>query len=133
MADGWLHCLGKRGGDIITEALYDQFDLTHELGSEAVLAAVAKSKFRNVAGSGTRIKGHILLQDHTGQVWFRSLKLRDLSGTWGKPGSQPATLRLAGAQPAVRFVRGDQTVGPELFPPAAYLVGSAFGSSMETI
>jgi hypothetical protein len=170
--DGWLHCLGKGGGDIISEPEFEEFDLQwewkigqagnsgvkyfiietrpsaigheyqmlddarepdalrgngkhvtasfydvlkpmvalplkeageinlsrilvqgnhvehwlngtkvleYELGSDAVKAAVAQSKFRNVAGFGTRIKGHILLQDHTGEVSFRNIKIRDLS------------------------------------------------------
>jgi hypothetical protein len=53
--------------------------LEYELGSDAVKAAVARSKFRNVAGFGTRIKAHLLLQDHNGDVWFRNLKVRDLA------------------------------------------------------
>jgi hypothetical protein len=170
--DGWLHCLGKGGGDVISQPEFEQFDLCwewkigeaansgvkyfvtetrssalgheyqmlddarepdaqgdngkhitasfydvlapttplplkpagqincsrvlvkgnhvehwlngtkvleYELGSGAVKAAVAQSKFRNVAGFGTRIKGHILLQDHTGQVSFRNIKIWDLS------------------------------------------------------
>ena len=170
--DGWLHCLGKRGGDVITEAQFDQFDLqwewklapvgnsgvkyfvpeTHgtavaheyqmldddrhpdgklgegkrvtasfydvlkpqvkaptrpmgeinqsrilvqgnhvehwlngvkvleyECGSDALKAAVAKSKFKDEAGFSDRLKGHILLQDHDSEVWFRNLKIRDLS------------------------------------------------------
>jgi hypothetical protein len=170
--DGWLHCLGKSGGDIISLAEFEQFDLwwewkigeaansgvkyfivetrstaigheyqmlddahvldagqangihatasfydvlkpasplplkpsgeinlsrilvkgnhvehwlngmkvlEYELGSDTVKAAVARSKFKNVAGFGTRIKGHILLQAHTGEVFFRNIKIRDLS------------------------------------------------------
>ncbi len=53
--------------------------LEFECGSEAVKAAVAESKFKNVSGFGTRVKGHLLLQDHHSQVWFRNLKIRDLS------------------------------------------------------
>jgi hypothetical protein len=53
--------------------------LDYELGSDVIKAAVAQSKFRNVAGFGTRIKGHILLQDHTGEVSFRNIKILDLS------------------------------------------------------
>jgi len=53
--------------------------LEYELGSDAVKAAVAQSKFKHVAGFGTRIKGHILLQAHGGEVFFRNLKIRDLS------------------------------------------------------
>jgi len=55
--------------------------LEFECGSEAVKAAVAESKFKNVSGFGTRVKGHLLLQDHHSQVWFRNLKIRDLSVT----------------------------------------------------
>jgi Domain of Unknown Function (DUF1080) len=172
--DGWLQCLGKDGGDLVSDGQYDQFDLEwdwkidpagnsglkyfvldsrssalgheyqmlddeknpdgkiaggkhitasfydvlkptvppptkpigeinhsrvlvqgnhvehwlngvkvleYELGSEAVKAAVAESKFKNVSGFGTRVQGHLLLQDHHSQVWFRNLKIRDLSGS----------------------------------------------------
>ncbi len=170
--DGWLHCLGERGGDVVSEGQYDQFELEwewklapagnsglkyfvtdsrnsalgheyqmldddkhpdgklgegkrvtaafydvlkptvkpptrpmgevnqsrivvrgnhvehwlngvkvleYECGSPEEKAAVAKSKFKNTAGFGDRVKGHILLQDHESNVWFRSIKLRDLS------------------------------------------------------
>jgi hypothetical protein len=53
--------------------------LEYELGSDTVLAAVAHSKFKAVAGFGTRIKGHLLLQAHGGEVFFRNLKIRDLT------------------------------------------------------
>ncbi|HTL58411.1 MAG TPA: DUF1080 domain-containing protein [Candidatus Limnocylindrales bacterium] len=53
--------------------------LEYECGSPTVKAGVAESKFKNVAGFGERVKGHILLQDHGSDVWFRNLKLRDLS------------------------------------------------------
>ena len=51
--------------------------LEYELGSERVMQAVAASKFKDVAGFGTKIEGH-LLQDHGGEIWFRNLKLRGL-------------------------------------------------------
>jgi Domain of Unknown Function (DUF1080) len=50
--------------------------LEYECGSEAVKAAVAKSKFKNTPAFGTCIKGHILLQDHGTEVWFRNVKIR---------------------------------------------------------
>jgi len=171
--DGWLHCLGKNGGDVLSDGEYDQFDLQwewkiepagnsglkyfvvesrgsalgheyqmlddqknpdgkiaggkhvtasfydvlkpivppptkpvgeinqsrivvkgnhvehwlngvkvleYECGSDAVKAAVAESKFKNISGFGERVKAHLLLQDHHSQVWFRNLKIRDLSG-----------------------------------------------------
>ena len=53
--------------------------LEYECGSEAVKEGVAASKFKSVSGFGTPLKGHLLLQDHHSKVWFRNLKLRDLS------------------------------------------------------
>ncbi len=51
--------------------------LEYELGSAALKAAVAASKFRDVPGFGEKVRGHILLQDHGGEVWFRNLKIRE--------------------------------------------------------
>ena len=53
--------------------------LDYSCGSEALKSAVAESKFKNVATFGERVKGHILLQEHGGQVWFRNLKIRKLA------------------------------------------------------
>ena len=171
--DGWLHCLGQRGGDVVSDGQYDQFELEwewkleskgnsglkyfvaesrssalgheyqmlddalnpdgklangkrvtasfydvlkptvkpptrpmgeinqsrivvkgnhvehwlngvkvleYECGSPEEKEAVAASKFKTTPGFGDRVKGHILLQDHESNVWFRSIKLRDLSG-----------------------------------------------------
>ena len=50
--------------------------LEYECGSSAVKAAVAESKFKNVTGFGEKTTGHILLQDHHSQVWFRNVKIR---------------------------------------------------------
>jgi len=51
--------------------------LEYELGSPEVKAAVAKSKFKNAAGFGEKIKGHILLTDHHGETWYRNIKIRE--------------------------------------------------------
>jgi Domain of Unknown Function (DUF1080) len=50
--------------------------LEYELGSPAVQAAIAKSKFKDVPGFGTRLAGHILLQDHGDEVAFRNVKIK---------------------------------------------------------
>jgi len=169
--DGWMHCLGKGGGDIITDVEFDDFELQWEwrqgpkgnsgvkyfvtesrdsalgheyqmidevgepdakqgsgkrvtaafydvlkldrvaptkpagetnysrivvrgnrvehwlngvkvleysCGSEAIKAAVAQSKFKDVAGFGNKVKGHLLLQDHHTEAWFRNIKVREL-------------------------------------------------------
>lgn len=53
--------------------------LQYELGSEAVMAAVAASKFKNAPGFGTKIAGHIMLTDHQDECWFRNMKIRKLA------------------------------------------------------
>jgi hypothetical protein len=55
--------------------------LEYELGSAEVKAAIARSKFKDVAGFGTRIAGHILLQDHGDEVAFRNLKILGFPAT----------------------------------------------------
>ena len=52
--------------------------LEYELESEALMAAKAKSKFKDVAGWGTKLKGHILLQDHGDEIAFRNVKILPL-------------------------------------------------------
>ena len=52
--------------------------LQYELNSPALNAAVEKSKFKGIERFGKRQNGHILLQDHGDQVWFRNVKIRRL-------------------------------------------------------
>ena len=55
--------------------------LQYELGSPALKAAIQDSKFKDVARFGTPQKGHILLQDHGDQVWYRNIRIRRLSAS----------------------------------------------------
>jgi hypothetical protein len=48
----------------------------YDLESEALKKAIEVSKFKDVAGFGTQFKGHILLQDHGDEVWFRNIRIR---------------------------------------------------------
>jgi len=52
--------------------------LEYELASEALKAAIAESKFKDAAGFGTKLKGHIMLTDHGDECWFRNIKIREL-------------------------------------------------------
>ena len=52
--------------------------LQYELNSPALNAAIAKSKFKSIDRFGKRQNGHLLLQDHGDQVWFRNIKIRRL-------------------------------------------------------
>jgi Domain of Unknown Function (DUF1080) len=48
--------------------------------SEALKAAVAKSKFKNVAGWGVKTKSPILIQDHGDAIALRSVKIKTTDG-----------------------------------------------------
>jgi hypothetical protein len=50
--------------------------LEYEVGSPAVNAAIARSKYKGVAGFGSKRTSPILLQDHGEEVWFRNMKVR---------------------------------------------------------
>ncbi len=52
--------------------------LDYERGGKDFLAHKAESKFKDIPGFGEYPKGHILLQDHGNQVFFRNIKIRVL-------------------------------------------------------
>lgn len=53
--------------------------LEYELDSPELKAAIAKSKFKGIERFGKLQDGHILVQDHGDQVWFRKIEIKKLS------------------------------------------------------
>jgi hypothetical protein len=68
-------------GNHVEHWLNGQKVLTYELGSEAVKAGIARSKFKAEPGFGDKIAGHIMLTYHQDECWFRNLKIRELKPT----------------------------------------------------
>lgn len=52
--------------------------LEYECGSPEVMKAIENSKFRTAKGFCEKIKGHIMLTDHSDECWFRNIKIRVL-------------------------------------------------------
>lgn len=50
--------------------------LEYDLESPELLAAIAKSKFKDAKDFGKKIDGHIMLTDHMDDCWFRNMKIR---------------------------------------------------------
>jgi hypothetical protein len=65
-------------GNTVEHWLNGRKVLTYELGSPAVKAGIADSKFKNEAGFGEKIVGHIMLTYHQDDCWYRNIKIREL-------------------------------------------------------
>ena len=76
--DKWNQSRIKVAGKNVEHWLNGQKILTYSLGSDRVLAGVAKSKFKKFDGFGKKVAGHILLTDHKDRCEFRNLKIREL-------------------------------------------------------
>jgi hypothetical protein len=64
-------------GQHVEHWLNETRTVQYELDSDALKAAVAASKFKNVSGFGTKLRGPILFQDHGDEVCFRNVKIRE--------------------------------------------------------
>ena len=76
--DKWNQSRIKVQGKKVEHWLNGQKILTYTLGSDRVLAGVAKSKFKKFPGFGKKVVGRILLTDHKDLCEFRNLKIREI-------------------------------------------------------
>ena len=76
--DKWNQSRIKVEGKKVEHWLNGQKILSYSLGSDRVLAGVAKSKFKKFPGFGKKVTGHILLTDHKDHCEFRNLKIREI-------------------------------------------------------
>jgi len=74
----WNHARILSQGKHVTFWLNGAKTVETERGSAEFRAAVAASKFKNIPDFGEWADGHILLQDHGNEVFFRNIKLREL-------------------------------------------------------
>ena len=66
-------------GESIEHWLNDKLVVECKLGSDGWKKRVSESKFATMPQFGTLATGRLCLQDHGDDVWFRSLRVRDLS------------------------------------------------------
>jgi hypothetical protein len=50
--------------------------LEYDMGSSSFDSLIQKSKFRDIPGFADKKRGHIVLQDHAEEAWFKNLKIR---------------------------------------------------------
>ncbi|MBC7367232.1 MAG: DUF1080 domain-containing protein [Undibacterium sp.] len=65
-------------GNHVEHWLNGKLALAYDLGSDAVKAGLAKSKFAKQPGFGDKITGPIMLTYHQDDCWYRNVKIREL-------------------------------------------------------
>lgn len=66
---------GRHGEHWLNGAKIVDFDL----GTARMDSLLAKSKYHTIPGFADRRRGHIILQDHGDEVYYRNIKLRELT------------------------------------------------------
>jgi hypothetical protein len=67
---------GNHGEHWLNGAKVVEFDL----GTPRLDSLLERSKYKAIPGFAERRRGHIVLQDHGDEVYFRSIKIRELNG-----------------------------------------------------
>jgi hypothetical protein len=66
---------GNHGEHWLNGAKVVEFDL----GTPRMDSALAKSKYKSIKGFADRRKGHIILQDHGDETYYRAIKIREFT------------------------------------------------------
>ena len=66
--------VGNHGEHWLNGAIVVEFNL----GTPSMDSALAASKYRAIPWFAARRRGHVVLQDHGDEVYFRSIKIREL-------------------------------------------------------
>jgi hypothetical protein len=74
----WNHTIILVNGNHVEHWLNHKKVLEYEINSDKWLAQKEKSKWKNAIKYGQEIEGHISLQDHGHEVWFKNLKIKEL-------------------------------------------------------
>lgn len=74
----WNHSVVILNGNHGEHWLNGQKIVEYELGSPAMDAALARSKYAPMTWFATRRDGHIVLQDHNDEASFKNIKIRVL-------------------------------------------------------
>ena len=74
----WNHGRIIFNGSLGEHWLNGQKVLEYDLGSPRMDSLLAASKYAPIEGFGDKRAGHIVLQDHNDDVWYRNIKIREL-------------------------------------------------------
>ena len=66
-------------GDHVEHWLNGRKVLEYKCGSPEIMERVPQTKFKKWKGFGKKVKGHILLTDHSDPCWYRNIKIRELA------------------------------------------------------
>ena len=64
---------------MVNTGLTDKKVLEYDLGTPRMDSLLAASKYAPIEGFGDKRTGHIALQDHNDDVWYRNLKIKPLN------------------------------------------------------